>query len=38
MKITLFNNPACGKGRAAKKSKKKGRVKPGSAVDCPAFM
>ena len=37
VKITPFKNPACGKGRAAKKSKK-GRVKPGSAVDCPAFM
>jgi hypothetical protein len=38
VKITLFKNPACGKGRAGKKSKKNGKLKPGSAVDCPAFM
>ena len=38
VKITLFKNPACGKGRAAKKSKKKGRMKSGSAVDCPSFL
>lgn len=39
VKITLFKNPRCGKGgRAGKKSKKNGRIKPGSAVDCPAFM
>ncbi|MCB9187405.1 MAG: hypothetical protein H6601_11765 [Flavobacteriales bacterium] len=38
VKITLFKNPFCGKSRAGKKSKKNGRLKPGSAVDCPAFM
>jgi hypothetical protein len=38
VKITLFKNPLCGKGRARKKSKKNGKLKPGSAVDCPAFM
>ena len=38
VKITLFKNPACGKSRAGKKSKKKGKYKAGSAVDCPAFM
>lgn len=39
VKITLFKNPACGKGkRGGKKSKKNGRLKPGSAVDCPSFL
>lgn len=39
VKITLFKNPRCNKGsRGGKKSKKNGRMKPGSAVDCPAFM
>jgi hypothetical protein len=39
VKITLFKNPTCGKGkRAGKKSKKNGRMKPGSAVDCPSFL
>lgn len=39
VKITLFKNPRCGKSsRAGKKSKKNGRMKLGSAVDCPAFM
>lgn len=39
VKITLFKNPSCGKGkRGGKKSKKNGRMKPGSAVDCPSFL
>ena len=39
VKILLIKNPFCGKGkRGGKKSKKNGRLKPGTAVDCPAFM
>lgn len=38
VKITLFKNPLCGKGRAGKKTNRKGKIKAGSAVDCPAFM
>ena len=39
VKIMLFENPFCGKGRAGKKGRKKGKsMKAGSAVDCPAFM
>jgi hypothetical protein len=38
VKITLFKNSACGKGRGGKKRSKKGKYKTGSAVDCPAFM
>ncbi len=37
VKITLFKNPSCGKGRAGKKRNKNGKYKAGSAVDCPAF-
>jgi len=37
VKITLFKNPSCGKGRAGKKRGKNGKYKAGSAVDCPAF-
>lgn len=38
VKVTLFKNPRCGKGRAGKKRNKKGKYNAGSAVDCPAFM
>lgn len=39
LKITLFKNPACGKGKKGGKKSKNGKYKSrGSAVDCPAFM
>lgn len=38
VKIMLFKNPACGKGKAGKKRSKKGKYKKGSAVDCPSFL
>lgn len=37
VKITLFKNPMCGKGRGSKKSKNGKYRSKGSAVDCPAF-
>jgi hypothetical protein len=38
VKITLFKNPACGKGKRKSRKKKNGKMKSGGAVDCPAFM
>jgi len=38
VKITLFKNPACGKGKTKSRKKKNGRMKSRSAVDCPGFM
>lgn len=37
VKITLFKNPMCVKGRGGKKSKNGKYRSKGSAVDCPAF-
>lgn len=37
VKITLFKNPACGKGGRSKKSKQGSYHHKGGAVDCPAF-
>ncbi|MCF8465027.1 MAG: DUF5723 family protein [Flavobacteriales bacterium] len=38
IKITLFKNTMCGKGKMKKGNKKNGKINTGSAVDCPAIM